>query len=59
MKTNNYKQIRSVLMQSKVAPETEAAVRSYAAKNGYTISAAISFILANWASAQKRKNNGG
>lgn len=55
MKTNNYKQIRSVLMQSKVAPETEAAVRRYAAKNGYTISAAISYILANWASAQKKK----
>lgn len=55
MKTNNYKQIRSVLMQSKVAPDTEEAVRRYASKNGYTISAAISFILAGWASAQKKK----
>lgn len=55
MKTNNYKQIRSVLLQSKVSPETEAAVRGYALKNGYTISAAISFILASWASAQKKK----
>lgn len=55
MKTNNYKQVRSVLMQSKVSPETEAAVRGYALKNGYTISAAISFILSSWASAQKKK----